>query len=180
MMYFKYLSYIVRHKWFVFLECCKSGIPLLGFIHDWSKFLPGEFIPYARHFYGKGRDIKYGRDKTGYYKAGDTGDYDFDFAWLLHQKRNKHHWQWWILPEDDGGTVIFEMPIKYRKEMLCDWKGAGRAQNTPDVKAWYEKNHSKLRLGPETRRWIVHKLFGLEKSSKERKGYAPFIIGQEK
>jgi len=95
-----YLRYVARHKWFVFRECCKLGIPLAGVIHDWSKFTPSEWFPYVRFFYGaKGEPIKR-RDSTGYYKPTDTGDAAFDFAWLLHQKRNPHHWQWWVLPED--------------------------------------------------------------------------------
>ncbi len=157
--YVQYLSYIFRHKWFVFIECCKFGMIWLGIIHDWSKFLPSEFIPYAKHFYGdKESDIKKGRDETGYYKAGDTGDVLFDFAWLLHQKRNKHHWQWWILPEDDGGTKLFSMPDKYRKEMLADWRGAGKAQGTPGTKAWYDKNKDKMQLSLRTRYWIEGRL----------------------
>jgi hypothetical protein len=158
--YLKYLSYVLRHKWFVFIECCKMGIPWLGIIHDWSKFLPSEFSPYAVHFYGKGKSIKEGRDSTGYYKPTNTGDQAFDFAWLLHQKRNKHHWQWWILPEDEGGVVIFEIPISYRKEMLCDWRGAGRAQGTPDTVKWYDRNKGKMILAEDTRRWIEVQLRG--------------------
>jgi len=145
--YFKYLRYVLRHKWFVFIECCKVGIPLRGFLHDMSKFLPSEFIPYARHFYGK--DPRK-RDKTGNPK--------FALAWLMHQKRNNHHWQFWLLIEDGGDTIVFEMPLKYRKEMLCDWKGAGKAQGTPDTIAWYRANSHKLRLGPVTRIWIEEKL----------------------
>jgi len=151
----KYLSYVLRHKFFVFIECCKLGIPWLGIIHDWSKFLPSEWFPYVNYFYG---NIKKGRDETGYYKPYDTGDNKFDFAWLLHQKRNKHHWQWWLLPTDEEGLKIFEMPMKYRKEMLADWKGAGRAQGTPDCQAWYLKNCKKIQLGNETRWWIERKL----------------------
>ena len=86
MKHFHYLSYVLRHKFFVFVECCKLGIPWLGFIHDWSKFRPSEWFPYVEHFYGKGKGIKEGRDETGYYQAGTTGDLPFDFAWLLHQK----------------------------------------------------------------------------------------------
>ena len=167
-MYAKYLWYVVRHKWFVFLECVKLGVPWLGIVHDLSKLLPGEFAPYAKHFYGPDshhkdgshapKGIKTGRDKTGYYKAGDTGDLEFDFAWLLHQKRNRHHWQWWILPEDDGGTKVFDIPDRYRKEMLADWRGAGRAQGTPNTQAWYLKNRDKMRMHPETREWIEERL----------------------
>jgi len=137
------------------------GIVWQGLIHDLSKFLPSEFFPYAEFFFGRPRG------KTGYYKPTNTGDANFDFAWLLHQKRNKHHWQWWILPEDRGGVVILDMPIKYRKEMFCDWKGAGRAQgHGDDIREWYKVNGSKMQLHENTRRWIddmiglveVHKL----------------------
>lgn len=155
MKHLKYLSYVLRHKWFVFIECCKLGIPWLGIIHDWSKFRPSEWFPYAEHFYGTNKKgIKEGRDKTGYYKPYDTGDQAFDFAWLLHQKRNKHHWQWWLLPTDAEGVKIFEMPVKYRKEMVADWRGAGRAQGTPDTIAWYDKNKDKMQLQKETRKWV--------------------------
>lgn len=52
-MYLKTLWKLLVHKWFVFLECCRLGIPLLGLLHDWTKFLPSEFVPYARWFYGR-------------------------------------------------------------------------------------------------------------------------------
>jgi len=155
--HFKYGWYIVRHKWFVFLAACELGIPWLGVMHDWSKLLPSEWMPYADHFYGqrKGRQ----RDATGYYKPTDTGDDSFDFAWLLHQKRNRHHWQWWILPEDNGGTKALAMPDKYRREMLADWRGAGRAQGYGDnTLEWWEKNNHKMQLHSETRAWIVNQL----------------------
>lgn len=153
--YIKYFFYVLRHRWYVFLECCKARIVWQGIIHDLSKLLLSEFIPYANHFYGKNSGISRGRNKTGYYKPTDTGDKDFDFAWLLHQKRNRHHWQWWILPEDEGGVKVLDMPLKYRKEMLCDWRGAGRAQGnkiTPAV--WYENNKNKMQLHRGTRTWI--------------------------
>lgn len=153
MKYLKYLSYVFRHKWFVFLECCKVGLIWRGIIHDWTKFLPNEFFPYVNH------DFERERDETGYYKPTDTGDLAFDFAWLLHQKRNRHHWQFWILPEDEGGLKILEMPLKYRKEMLCDWYGAHRAQESKGTpRDWYLKHKDKMQLGPETRKWIGDKM----------------------
>ncbi len=158
-MYGKYFLYLARHKYFVFLECCKLKVPWLSLIHDWSKFRPSEFIPYARHFYSNGTNIQKGRDKTGYYQAGNTENDKFNFAWLLHQKRNAHHWQYWLLPMDDGSIKIFEMPLKYRKEMLADWRGAGKAQGTPDTIAWYDKNKYKMQLGEKTREWIEENLF---------------------
>ena len=159
--YLKYLSYVLRHKWFVFLECVKLGIPFRGIVHDFSKFLPSEFFPYANHFAG---GIQTGRNKTGYYKPTDTGDPDFDEAWFYHQKRNDHHWQYWCFPDEDGHPpMVREMPIKCRKEMLADWRGAGKAQGTPDTLAWYKANGDKMTLGPETRAW-VEEVIGYEKS----------------
>ena len=151
MLYVKYLWYVIKHKWFVMLECWKRGLIWRGITHDLSKLRPSEFIPYARHFYGS---IKKGKDETGYYKPTNTGDKAFDFAWLLHQKRNDHHWQWWILPEDEGGLVVLEISDKARKEMLADWHGAGRAQGTPNSWKWWQKNNHKMTFGPETRKWI--------------------------
>ena len=156
--HFKYASYLFRHKWYVFIECCKAGIPWRGLVHDLSKFLPSEWIPYANYFYKPKQ-----RNETGYYKPYDTGDKAFDYAWLLHQKRNKHHWQWWVLPKNGGGVEILPMPDKYRKEMLADWRGAGRAQGYGDnTNEWYKVNRNKIQLHPETRAWIEHQLYGGE------------------
>ena len=177
----KYLSYVMRHKWFVFVECCKLGIPFRGLVHDLSKFSPSEWFPYANFFYrtentrdpsklgvsfadlnklfAKIISVQHRQEfsSTGYYhKVGI--DEAFDLAWLKHQKRNPHHHQFWLLPEDSGGTKVLEMPLEYRKEMLADWRGAGKAQGRPDTLAWYIANRDKMRLGPDTRAWIDHQL----------------------
>jgi hypothetical protein len=157
MKFIKYLKYVLRHKWFVFVECAKFGRPFTGLMHDLSKFLPSEFLPYANFFHGK--KAKPVRDETGYYKPTDTGDLDFDYAWLLHQKRNKHHWQWWVLPCDEDGEKLIEIPIKYIHEMVADWRGAGKAQGTPDTLKWYIKNKDKMRIHSESRK-IIESLIG--------------------
>ena len=152
--HWRYLKYVLLHKWYVFLECVDEGIFLRGLVHDMSKFRPSEWFPYANHFYG--RKV---RDKTGYYKPIDTGDKAFDFAWLLHQKRNRHHWQWWVLPEDEGGMKILPMSPTARTEMLCDWRGAGMAQGfSNNTRSWYKENRNKMQLHPETRRWVEQRL----------------------
>jgi len=159
----RYLSYVMRHRWFVFVECCKLGIPWRGLVHDLSKFLPSEWFPYVDFFHGQGaalRNAKAKRDSTGYYKPTDTGHQGFDFAWLLHQKRNDHHWQWWCLPEDEGGLKVLPMSSEARREMLADWRGAGRAQGRPDTRAWYLANWWKLKLHDRTRAWVEFKLGG--------------------
>lgn len=153
--FFTYLSYLLRHKYYVFLECCKYGIFWRGIKHDASKFLPSEFFPYMNHF---GDGIQRGRDKTGYYKADDVGDPNFERAWFLHQKRNDHHWQYWVQPTDGGRIKVLEMPLDARKEMVADWRGAGRAQGTPNTLNWYKAHRHDLVLGPETRAWVEHAL----------------------
>jgi hypothetical protein len=83
MIHFKYLRYILRHKWYVFVECCRLGIP----------------------------------------------------------------WR--------GAIIPLRMPLKYRKEMLADWRGAGRAiTGKNETRQWYEKNKDNMMLHPETQRWI--------------------------
>ena len=124
-----------RHKYFVMIECFKVGLFWQGLAHDLSKFLPDEWFSYTNYYYGKGKSL--------------------DRAWLFHQHRNKHHWQYWILKEDEGKTKILKMPLKYRKEMLCDWRGVSRTLGTKDdTKKWYQENKNKMQLHPETRQWI--------------------------
>jgi hypothetical protein len=153
MKYIRYLWYVVKHRWFVTVECWRRGLYWRGLVHDLSKFRPSEFLPYAEHFYGRRRGR--GRDGTGYYKPTDTGDPAFDRAWFLHQKRNDHHWQWWIFPEDGGAPLILAMSHAARVEMVCDWIGASRAQGGDgDVRPWYRANKLKLALTKPTRDWV--------------------------
>ena len=152
MKHLKYLSYVLRHKWFVFQGCLQRGLLWRGLVHDLSKFLPSEWFPYVEHFYGIKR--KPWRDKTGYYKPTDTGDLDFDQAWLFHQHRNDHHWQFWCLTEDDTGKAIcLPMPHKAVLEMVSDWCGAGRAQGKQpgEVHEWYAINKGRMHLHADSR-----------------------------
>jgi len=154
-MHLKYLKSVLRHKWYVFVACFRFGVPIwIAILHDWDKFLPDEWFPYARYFYGTRNAVK--RDKTtGTYTRVEGKDLGFDYAWLLHQKRNKHHWQWWLLPKDDGSMQVFQMSDLYRREMLADWFGAGRAYvkdwTLEEPLKWYEANKDKMILHPDTR-----------------------------
>jgi hypothetical protein len=134
------------------VECFKFGLYYRGLKHDISKFFPSEWFPYANFFYGSAPKAK--RDETGYYKPTDTGDEKFDFAWLLHQKRNDHHWQWYVLPEDGGGFKVLEMDVNAVFEMTCDWCGASKAQEKGGwrgVFTWYEANAKKMLFHPDSR-----------------------------
>jgi hypothetical protein len=154
MKHLAYLKYLCHHKLFVAVECFKVGLIKRGLLHDWHKFLPSEWFPYVEYFHG--RKVRR-RDPDGYYKPFDTGDPKFDFAWLLHQKRADHHWQFWLLPEDSGNVRALPMSPEARLEMLCDWVGASKAQGHRgwlDVPAWYEKHKHQMVLAPATRDWI--------------------------
>lgn len=110
----KYLKKLLTHKWYVFVASCRLGIPLLGVIHDLSKFTPIEYIPYSRYPFGSNN-------------IPDDIQSDFDNAWNNHQKRNKHHWQYWVLINDEDGTYPLPIPRRYVLEMVADWMGASKA-----------------------------------------------------
>lgn len=154
----RYLKYLFRHKYFVFIECWRRGLYWRAFLHDLSKFLPDELLPYARFFYGK--DSTQESRESRYQKINKDPRY-FQRAWQLHLMRNDHHWQNWINIQDEGTTVVLEMPINCRLEMFCDWVGAGRAQGYYDpmnplkeVCIWYVRNRNKIILHPKTRMLI--------------------------
>ena len=77
-----------------------------------------------------------------------------------------HHWQHWVLREDDGGTKILEMPARARNEMLCDWFGAGQAitgdGSWKRTRRWYMENRNKMLLHKRTRFAVERDLFCLE------------------
>ena len=136
-MYWNYLKSLLKHKYYVFIagRKIKANVFLL-LIHDISKFRPSEFIAYANYFFG---------NQTSTVKTG------FDYAWLYHQRRNKHHWQYWILVQDDDPTITCNIPDKYILEMVSDWIGAGLAYNNPNTKQWYLEHQYRIKLSPESR-----------------------------
>jgi hypothetical protein len=163
----KYLRYILIHKWYVFVECCKFGIPLMGIIHDMSKFSHCEFFQYARKFYGKydtEQELRI-RFPYGGIKTKESVDNEFNYAWLHHQKSNKHHWQYWILVYDNEPEVVvcLDIPLIHRKELLADWIGANKAinkihKNNYSPRQWYQDNKHKIMLHPNTREWVEQQI----------------------
>ena len=139
--HWEYFKYVIRHKWFVFLASIKIGSGIFrAIVHDMSKFLPSEWFPYARTFYTSDGQKRY------------LSSVEFCKAWLLHQHRNPHHWEYWLSKQSDGSVSPIQMPIKYVQEMVADWMGAGRAINGKwDVMSWYEKNSHKMILHPATK-----------------------------
>jgi hypothetical protein len=118
--YWAYFLYVLRHKWFVLVEGVKLGhIPVwMLIVHDWDKFLPSMFIPYAHHFYNA--------DGTPAIQR-DSGNYSgIEEQVRRHVRRNKHHWEYWKDKDEP-------MPEVHAWEMLADWRGAGLANGKPDT-----------------------------------------------
>lgn len=149
MKHLRYIKYIVKHKFFVFIACLKRGMIWQGIMHDISKLSPTEWGPYAEHHYGDNPKIK--RDKTGAYNPLDVSP-EYDRAWLHHVHNNPHHWQHWVSPRSDGTYKVLPIPDKYLKEMVCDFWGAGMAQGKPDIIGWYKANKDSMVLHEESRK----------------------------
>lgn len=139
MKHWRYLKYVVRHKYYVFRAGIVTGAPLWRLIiHDWSKFLPAEWFPYTKNFYG--RSLADGSEDKRLRKQS------FRYAFLHHVHHNPHHWEYWVLVEPQP------IPIKFVREMVADWCGAGRAiAGRWEQLEWYEKNKDRIRLHPDTR-----------------------------
>ncbi|MCB1716724.1 MAG: hypothetical protein KDK05_16480 [Candidatus Competibacteraceae bacterium] len=139
MIYLRYLKSLLLHKWFVFLAGLHTGVPLWRLIiHDWTKFLPVEFVSYARHFQGQ---------STKQTKLA------FDYGWLHHQKANPHHWQYWILVYDSDPEKVksLPMPETYVREMVADWMGASRAYTGSwNMSKWLSSNGPKMLIHDAT------------------------------
>ena len=146
-----YFFYVIKHKWFVFLECCKLGIPWLGVIHDLSRLYPNEFLAYAA--------------SAPYTKENKPDDIAiaFKYAWNNHQHLNKHHFEYWIhFDYHTHQKQILPVPDKYRREMLADWLGYAYA-NYDATRDRYLRTRNEIQLHPETREWIERRLgIGLE------------------
>ena len=107
-----HLRLVLQHKWRVFINCAKCGLPWRGFMHDMSKFSPIEFFESAKYFQGNRSPITASRQDIGY-----------SAAWLHHKGRNKHHTEYWFDWECEVQPL---MPYKYMVECVCDKLAATR------------------------------------------------------
>ena len=140
--YFDFLKNVIDHKWLVFLECRRLGLPLwIAIFHDWSKFRPSEFGPYADYFYGNSKE-----------SVKDA----FFYACELHYARNKHHWNHWV-----KNGIAEPMPELYRLEMLADWWAVARALGNESPLGWYLDSYYKINLHRDTRLWVDRELMGM-------------------
>lgn len=141
--YAAYACYLFQHKLEVFKWCWHFGIPWRGLCHDLSKFRWwSEFKPHALYFFGPPEK----RDQNA-----------LDAAWLRHIHRNPHHWNFYLVVDEEGYVNCLDIPDKYRKEMLADFlaKGQSRGANAWD---WYECHNRTLGLHPNVHRWLKTQL----------------------
>jgi hypothetical protein len=126
-----YLFYVLRHKLYVFVECCKLGILWRGITHDLSKFSRGEWGPYVERFYGSGS-----RD-------------GFDGAWFHHYSNNDHHWEYWAQNKSD----VQPMSTDSIREMVADWRAMAKTQGGT-AKEFYVNNKEKFILTHTTEQLV--------------------------
>lgn len=116
--------------------------------HDSSKYrripetsnyyeLRCEYDAYAEYFYGE--------------KTEETKE-AFDRAWLAHIHSNPHHWQHWVLVNDDDGTKALDMPYVFIIEMICDhWSFSWKENNLYEIFDWYDDHKETMILSDKTR-----------------------------
>lgn len=157
-MSYKYDQYLEKHKANVKkgFEWMLENLPELvrdipdlewqtGFAHDQSKSEPDEYEAYDAYFYGGNRSYSVVQE--------------YRKAWLLHLHRNPHHWQHWILINDDPeeGEIILEMPDNYILEMICDWWAFSWADgNLSEMFNWYDEHKKYMKLHPDTRKRVEY------------------------
>ena len=113
------------------------------FAHDKSKNEPDEYDAYDAYFYGRNRSFQVVQD--------------FNYAWLNHIHRNPHHWQHWILLNDEPneGEIILDIPYHYILEMICDWWAFSWAKgDLTEIFNWYDQHKRYMKLSEKTRKTV--------------------------
>ena len=111
--------------------------------HDRSKDTPEEYHAYDAYFYGKNKSFEVVQN--------------FNRAWLHHIHRNPHHWQYWVLINDNPneGEVILDMDYCYILEMVCDWWAfSWKKGNLYEIFSWYREHRDYMKLSAKTRRTV--------------------------
>ncbi len=159
MIYLRYLWSLLRHKWFILRASRLTGLPLWrAIIHDWSKFLPVEFVNYAKWHFGT-------KSLAGWAKA-----------WGHHQHHNPHHPEYWVLAwhgEDpdfyrslgrrvtDFVTVL-PMPEVYVREMIADLLAASRTYTGSwNIGNWLNEHGPRMILHDDAIYWVNTVMFEL-------------------
>lgn len=146
----EYISYFFRHKYWVYIEGKKLGLPRWRLlVHDLSKLKPSEWFGYVNWKYSQIINEGGGTNKN---------NRGYGRSWHLHYLRNPHHYQHWLYIDDQTGECYpVEMPDIYRREMLADWSSAGIVRfGKPGLWEYYQANEEILRklIHPQTLGWL--------------------------
>lgn len=112
-------------------------------LHDESKYSADEYDAYDTYFYGG--------NKSPVVKEA------FDYAWLHHIHSNPHHWQYWVLINDDAseGTRALEMPLEYVYEMIADWWSfSWKKGDLAEIFNWYKDHKERMILHKNTKKVV--------------------------
>ena len=132
--------------------------------HDASKDELDEYVSYDRYFYGGNRSHAVVKD--------------FNYGWLMHIHRNPHHWQHWVLINDEPneGEIILDMSYNYILEMICDWWAfSWKGGDLTEIFKWYDEHKDYIKLSDKTRKNVQNILdkisvelvkLGMDKSEK--------------
>lgn len=126
--------------------------------HDASKSDPEEYDAYDNYFYGN--------------KSFENTQ-KFNLAWLHHIHVNPHHWQHWVLINDDPkeGTICLDMPYNYIIEMICDWWSFSfKTGDLTEIFGWYDSHKEHIELSDNTRK-TVHDILSRIKEKLEDSEY---------
>lgn len=116
--------------------------------HDESKYDREEYDAYDEYFYGKTKSPRV--------------EEAFNYAWLHHIHENGHHWQHWVLVNDEPneGIVALDMPYHYIIEMICDWWSFSFSKGElREIFKWYVAHKKHMKLSDKTRE-IVEDILG--------------------
>ena len=135
-------------------------------LHDLSKYMDEEYWAYDNNFYN-----------TIFPSFVTDTQRSFDAAWLHHIHYNEHHWQHWILLNDDGTSYPIQIPHAYVIEMVCDWwsfswERYSKTSNPNDlleVLTWYSNSKQSMKLHKDTRVQVEQLLASIESSVKQMK-----------
>ncbi len=117
------------------------------YLHDETKYDEEEYQAYDDYFYGGNR-------------SSEVVD-KFNYAWLHHIHNNPHHWQYWVLINDEPneGIKVLDMPDCYIIEMICDWwsfswrkyEATKDQEDLKEIFKWYDEHKKYIKLSNYTR-----------------------------
>ncbi len=107
--FFKHLHTVNKHRFKVFKNSFKVGIPFQGLIHDLSKYSFQEFNKSKKYYNGHYSPIYNERMNEGLYSS----------CFVHHTNKNKHHYEHYI-DFYKGDILLPKIPYKYSLEYVID------------------------------------------------------------